>query len=38
MVLTLTRRVNGAPGRYRTGDPILTIDARVVHLTAQHFT
>jgi hypothetical protein len=28
----------GAPRRNRTGDPILTIDARVVHLTAQHFT
>jgi hypothetical protein len=32
------QRLYGAPRRNRAGDPILTIDARVVHVTAQHFT
>jgi hypothetical protein len=32
------RRLCGAPRRNRTGDPILTIDARGVHAAMQHLT
>jgi hypothetical protein len=32
----LTRRFDVEPRRNRTGDPILTIDARVVHNAVQH--
>jgi hypothetical protein len=31
-------RLGGAPRRNRTGDPILTMDTRVVHVAMRHLT